>query len=71
MDFRYFDRPEVFIDLSENEATCNFCGQHKDCFDAEALYGQEEISAICPECLASGKLKKIRTPSLAAEIYRS
>lgn len=57
MTFKYFDRPDIFTDLKENEATCDFCGKYTDCFDAASFYGPENISAICPECLVSGRLK--------------
>lgn len=58
MTFKYFDRPDIFTDLKENENTCDFCEQTKSCFDAESFYGRENINAICPDCLATGKLYK-------------
>jgi len=56
MTFKYFDKPEIFTGLRDKKATCDTCGQEKICFDAEAFYGSEEISSICPDCLANGKL---------------
>jgi len=56
MTFKYFERPEIFIGLRDKKITCDTCGQENFCFDAEAFYGTEEISSICPDCLANGKL---------------
>lgn len=56
MTFKYFDRPEIFTGLREQITTCDTCGKEKFCFDAEAFVGSEEITSICPECLADGKL---------------
>ncbi len=57
MTFKYFDKPEVFTGLRDSITTCNLCGEDKLCFDAEAFFGEEDISSICPNCLESGKLR--------------
>ncbi|MBA4849545.1 CbrC family protein [Emticicia sp. BO119] len=54
--FKYFDKPEVFTGLKDTASPCDTCGEVKMCFDAELFYGWEELSSICPDCLASGKL---------------
>lgn len=56
MTFKHFDRPEIFTGLREIETTCDTCQQEKLCFDAEAFLGGDEITSICPDCLASGQL---------------
>lgn len=56
MTFKYFERPDLYVGLRDSETACDLCGQSKLCFDAESFFGQEDISSICPECLASGKL---------------
>jgi hypothetical protein len=59
MTFKYFDRPEIITGLRENVTTCDLCDEDKLCFDAELFYGSEEISSICPECLANGELNDL------------
>ncbi len=56
MTFKYFDRPEIFTGLRDKKTICDICRQKKLCFGAEVFLGAEEISSICPECLASGQL---------------
>ena len=58
MKFTYFDNPLKFSPLREGLATCDICDEEKICFDAELFYGEEQITAICPDCLAEGKLKE-------------
>lgn len=57
MDFKYFDKPELFVGLRDTETACDTCGQNKLCFDAEVFYGADSLTSICPDCLASGQLK--------------
>ena len=54
--FKYFAEPERLTELFEDETTCDLCKETKECFPAEAQDGEGSIEAICPECLASGKL---------------
>lgn len=56
MEFKYFEKPEIHTVLRESGAVCDICTEAKPCFDARVFYGEEEIDAICPTCLASGKL---------------
>ena len=56
MTFTYFENPFKFSPLSEGLTSCDLCGQEKICFDATLFYGEEQITGICPECLADGKL---------------
>lgn len=56
INFTYLEHPEKYSPLSEEEETCDFCGQEKLCMDASFLFGEEEYDFICPECLAGGKL---------------
>lgn len=56
MTFKYFDKPELFVGLRETKTICDTCGQEKVCFDAEAFYGTDDLTSICPDCLASGQL---------------
>jgi len=57
-DFKFFDHPELFSVFVAGETPCDMCGQTKHCFDATAFYGEDSIEAICPECLASGRLQE-------------
>lgn len=59
MNFTYFEQPELYTGLRDHVATCHFCKSEKACFDAEAFYGEDKISSICPECLATGRLLEI------------
>lgn len=56
IEFKYFDKPEIFIGLKENPTICDTCQELKLCFDAEAFYGTDTLIAIYSECLANGKL---------------
>ena len=58
MIFKHFDHPEFFTGLKEPETNCDICRQNKLCFDAELFYGADNLASVCPECLASGQLKK-------------
>lgn len=55
--FQYFAQPEKFGAFLEDETICACCQQTKHCLDASTFYGEEEIAAICLECLANGELK--------------
>ena len=59
MNFTYFENPELYTGLQEHIATCHFCKEEKACFDAESFYGEDKINAICPGCLAAGRLLEI------------
>ena len=61
MTFKYFDNPELFVGLRDTETICDTCEQHKFCFDAEGFYGSDDLTSICPECLASGKLDDLNS----------
>lgn len=56
MQFKYFARPDLYTGFIEEETQCDICQKETKCFDASAFYGTEELNAICPECLATGKL---------------
>lgn len=56
MDFKYFEKPEVYVGLREEETVCDTCGQVRKCFDATIFYGTDDLNSICPDCLAGGKL---------------
>lgn len=68
MNFTYFENPEVYTGLRDNVTTCHFCEDEKACFDAEAFYGEDTITSICPECLASGRLKEIDSNTCNGDI---
>lgn len=57
MTFKYFENPEIFVGLKDNETICDTCGEMKKCFDAESFFGEDKINSICPDCLANGQLK--------------
>ena len=56
MNFTYFENPLKFSPLKEGLSICDTCAQEKICFDATLFYGEDQITAICLECLAEGKL---------------
>lgn len=56
LNFTYFENPIKYSPLKEGLTICDTCEQEKICFDAELFYGEDSITAICPECLAGGKL---------------
>ncbi len=55
ISFKYFAEPELLTELSK-DTECSLCGETTVCFPAEAQDEQGSIEAICPDCLASGKL---------------
>jgi uncharacterized protein CbrC (UPF0167 family) len=70
MTFKYFDNPEVFVGLRSTATTCDTCRQTKLCFDAEAFYGSEDLTSICPECLEGGKLVDVDTTTCYGDIKK-
>jgi uncharacterized protein CbrC (UPF0167 family) len=57
MEFKYFENPEIFSVISDENVCCDLCNKDKICFEADLFYGEEEIDFICPECLQSSALK--------------
>ncbi len=58
MKFKYFENTQKFASWLEQPTTCEFCEQEKRCLDASAFFGEAEIDAICPACLANGSLRE-------------
>jgi uncharacterized protein CbrC (UPF0167 family) len=56
MNFKYFDRPELYASYTDEDTSCEMCGKLTKCFDATLFFGTAELEAICPQCLAQGKL---------------
>src|SRR6187549_3276785 len=56
MTFTYFENPLKYSPISEGLVNCSICRKEKICFDATLFYGEDQIEAICDECLAGGKL---------------
>lgn len=56
INFKYFERPDLFTGFIDEVSACDICKRAKPCFDAEIFYGTDSLSAICPECLAGGAL---------------
>lgn len=56
MDFTYFEHPEKYSPMSEDEVPCDICGKEKICFDGEVFFGTDQVSFICSNCLSKGKL---------------
>lgn len=56
VQFKYFNRPDLYTGFLEEEVACGICGNKTTCFDASLFYGEEKLKAICPDCLANGKL---------------
>jgi len=68
MRFKYFDKPELFSGFIEDEAVCDICNTTTKCFDAGTFFGIDEIKAICPDCLASGKLNEKEIYTVSGDI---
>lgn len=56
IQFKYFDRPDLYTGFVEGEIACGICGNVTACFDASLFYGEGKLETICPGCLAGGKL---------------
>lgn len=70
MTFKYFDRPDLFVGLRDTETICDTCGQFKFCFDAEGFLGSDNLTSICPECLAFGKLTNLNSFTCDGDIKK-
>ena len=70
MTFKYFDSPELFVGLRDTKTICDTCGQSKFCFDAEVYYGSDDLTSVCPECLAIGKLIDINSLTCDGDIKK-
>src|SRR5690348_14481983 len=57
--FKYFESPERFGHFLEKETTCDLCGKHTRCFDGSVFIGENDIEAVCLECLEKGRLKEL------------
>jgi len=59
MNFKYFDKPQLFTSFTDKETECGICGKKTKCLDATLFYGTAELAAICPQCLSEGKLYEL------------
>lgn len=59
MTFKYFDNADLYVGLNPVKIICDTCGQLKLCFDAEGFFGEEQLTSICQDCLANGKLNDL------------
>ncbi|MGC4039132.1 MAG: CbrC family protein [Chitinophagaceae bacterium] len=59
MKFKHFESPEKFGTYLIGAAACDICGFERKCFDGSFFSGEEEINAICPDCLIAGELKEM------------
>ena len=57
MEFKYFKYPDKYSVIIDEDVECDICGKTQRCFDAESYLGEEEITAICPDCLRAGRLR--------------
>lgn len=55
--FRYIERPHEFSTYQEEPRTCDLCGSDRPGY-GEPFYGPGEITFVCEECLATGKLQR-------------
>lgn len=69
MKFKYFENPEIFSVISDENVCCNICNKDKICFKADLFYGEDEIEFICPECLQSGALKSKNITTCEGDIF--
>ena len=56
MSFKYFANPRAFAYLADEGQACHFCKATADCLAGANLFGQEDIDAVCFDCMAAGKL---------------
>ena len=56
INFKYFESPGNFGHFLDEETACEICGHHTKCFDGSAFIGENDIDAICQDCLANGKV---------------
>jgi len=59
MKFTYFESPENYASFLDGKMVCDICGTETKCLDAGIFFGEDEIDAICLECLAGGGLKEM------------
>ncbi len=58
-NFPYFADAQNFAYLTDDAVACHFCGEERVCLDGSHFYGEEEIEAICTECMKKGRLKEL------------
>ena len=56
--YKYYDNPKAFLASEFYYTKCDICNKTKWCFDASSFYWEEELSAVCEECLSSTKIQK-------------
>ena len=58
-EFLYFADAQNFAYMTQGVVACHFCGKDRACLDAGHFYGEEEIKAVCTECMKKGRLKDL------------
>ena len=56
MKFTYFEDPRSYAFLADKGVQCEFCSTSEDCLDGGSLSGEEDIEAVCFQCMRNGKL---------------
>lgn len=59
MPYKYFKYPKRYAVFTEANATCEICGTVTQCLDASAFYAEQELEAICENCVSTGRLEEI------------
>ena len=59
MAYKYFKYPARYAVLQSEAAACSICEETKVCLETTPFYIEEEVDAICEDCLKGGRLPEI------------
>ena len=67
MPYKYFKHPKRFVAFHDDAITCQICKEKKNCLDASPFYGEDELEAVCEDCLNAGRLTEIGACTIDAD----
>ena len=59
MAYKYFKHPNRLAAFHDEAIACQICEEKKTCLDASSFYGEDELEAVCEDCVKAGRLKEI------------
>ncbi len=59
MAYKYFKYPARYAVFQDEDHACTICKQTKTCLETTPFYSEDDIDAICEDCLKGGRLSEI------------
>lgn len=68
MAYTYFKYPHRYAVHHADPMECQLCHQTKECLEAAAFYAEQELDAICEDCLKAGRLAELQAFTNDADV---